>query len=688
MSVYSQRRIEPNAMKKAILKIIQFFLAGTIISASLPCFAASSVIAPYEPQTGGIDPGFVQEQYNYDASAQPIPALRKSAGMLPEKYSLADSKLDSPLKNQGNVPSCWAFASTSGLETNILRQTGGKQRQTYSVRHLAWFGMNLDARGNGCYLPGSSGLQAGTLNKGISAFSNWNGACIDAKFPLTDSNFIAERERQDSDIHLQNADILPAPLQADGTLNQDAVQAIKEKIMQTSAVGVELCSAFTGNRQYLNVKQPVTHAVTIVGWDDTYSKNAFPTKAPGDGAWIIHNSWGTSFGSGGYGYVSYYDASLICYTTYAADLPNQQGQYKYDNLYQYDSLGLDDVSDYKPLSSPTSVANVFTAHSAESLRAVSVTSARPNSTVTVDILLLDKNSDLENGKAVSTQQAQLPFGGFHTIDLETPVLLSAGQRFAVRETIREPNGEYYLPVEITGLYQNGQLQELASHFVYRENVPAGVSFKQINGRWFDLSEVKAGDYPFETTQPGAATVKAYTVSDVRPAGSVNGSMAFYKGQIKQFTVTSAATPSMHTTNDTAAKVSLCVPWNSITKQSTWQITGADTSGTVGIYADISGTTHHLFDAVLASSPVESDTTADLQKRVGQSYVTRLYVPRGAKINFYGGTGGIVSTKLLSVEPLGGGAFYYYKTTAIKTGSVGIYATVNDSAFLLYKELIS
>ncbi len=37
----------------------------------------------------------------------------------------------------------------------------------------------------------------------------------------------------------------------------------------------------------------IDHAVTIVGWDDYYQ------------AWIIRNSWGTTWGYGGYGYVSY-----------------------------------------------------------------------------------------------------------------------------------------------------------------------------------------------------------------------------------------------------------------------------------------------------------------------------------------------------------------------------------------------
>ena len=35
------------------------------------------------------------------------------------------------------------------------------------------------------------------------------------------------------------------------------------------------------------------HAVTVIGWDDNFSKDKFITKAPADGAWIVKNSWGT-----------------------------------------------------------------------------------------------------------------------------------------------------------------------------------------------------------------------------------------------------------------------------------------------------------------------------------------------------------------------------------------------------------
>lgn len=50
------------------------------------------------------------------------------------------------------------------------------------------------------------------------------------------------------------------------------------------------------------------HAVTIVGWDDNYSKTNFLTQPAHNGAWIAMNSWGEEWGNKGLFYISYDDA--------------------------------------------------------------------------------------------------------------------------------------------------------------------------------------------------------------------------------------------------------------------------------------------------------------------------------------------------------------------------------------------
>ncbi len=56
----------------------------------------------------------------------------------------------------------------------------------------------------------------------------------------------------------------------------------------------------------------INHIVTVVGWDDTYSKDNFlpVSNVTSDGAWIIKNSWGRRKGDGGYYYLSYQDPNI------------------------------------------------------------------------------------------------------------------------------------------------------------------------------------------------------------------------------------------------------------------------------------------------------------------------------------------------------------------------------------------
>ena len=48
--------------------------------------------------------------------------------------------------------------------------------------------------------------------------------------------------------------------------------------------------------QYINESITPQHAVSIIGWDDNFSKDNFIITPPGDGVWIAKNSWGTEWG--------------------------------------------------------------------------------------------------------------------------------------------------------------------------------------------------------------------------------------------------------------------------------------------------------------------------------------------------------------------------------------------------------
>lgn len=218
---------------------------------------------------------------------------------------------------------------------------------------------------------------------------------------------------------------------------------IKWALMNKGGVGV----AFNWNpinyndktNSYYNPSStPANHAVTIVGWDDNYPGTYF-NGSPGNGAFIVKNSWGTSWGDNGYFYLSYYDASLNSATVFTAEPISN-----YAAVYQYDPLGY--VSSFGYRSTTAWAANVFTADASTSdLKAVSFYTNDLNTQYEIYIYTNPTTGPIGGTQYVGPK-GMMPMAGYHTVQLESPVALSAGQRFSV--VIKFTTSRYRYPIVV------------------------------------------------------------------------------------------------------------------------------------------------------------------------------------------------------------------------------------------------
>ena len=155
--------------------------------------------------------------------------------------------------------------------------------------------------------------------------ARWGGPVnsSDVPYPYA-SPVLAEASGVKVQRHVQNVWYLPE--RADYTDNAQ----VKNAIMTCGAVTVAFYYSATYYNEttaayYYGVSKGTNanHGVAIVGWDDNYSRSNFTAgrRPPGDGAFIVKNSWGTDWGKDGYFYLSYYDKVLSLMTSYCSAEP-------------------------------------------------------------------------------------------------------------------------------------------------------------------------------------------------------------------------------------------------------------------------------------------------------------------------------------------------------------------------------
>jgi len=356
---------------------------------------------------------------------------KKSIASFPAKYDLRDSMLvtdygigrDS-VKDQGPAGACWTFSTVGAIESNWLKL--GKPYTDLSELNMATcHGFN-------------SGVDDGGNNQFALAY------LTRLKGPVTEES---QPYSPDPSATCKTTDLVKTAYILSSSSIPKNTDLVKKAIMDYGALSA---SIHIGDYQnYLSLfnytycypgNEAVDHAILIIGWDDNKLVTGGSGSPPSSrGAWIVKNSWGTTFADDGYFYVGYNDtkilSSSICF-------PERIELNEVDTLYMYDELGSITSFGY---GEETGIGLVkYTAPEEHFINKIGTFLNTYSSYVDIEIYSNFQDGNL-TGLLASSYNNHRQFPGYYTFDL--PALVNGD--FYVKIKYTSPGYGYPIPAEVT-----------------------------------------------------------------------------------------------------------------------------------------------------------------------------------------------------------------------------------------------
>ncbi len=348
---------------------------------------------------------------------------------------------------------------------------------------------------------------------------------------------IPETYRFHQDYKIKESYLLPSPQlvtnerRMESEYQPEATEAIKDQLLQNRAVCISICATHSqpgdppdeaafGDMyaQYTDEYSTPNHVVTIVGYDDNFPVTNFKEgcQPEGNGAWLVKNSWGadtnefpdngyshwgllegqdrvgsdykaTSEIHTGYFWISYYDKTLQNPEAYSFEAAPPENEI----IHQHDFMPVMEYKEYS-VDEDMKMANVFTADQNCKLEEVSFFTAKPGTTASFKIILLEDNwyNPSENGLCVyESEPKTYPYGGYHLekLDKDANVIIARGQQYVVLVDEKTPSGKSSICLgesmaqKYSSTYFNAVINRLES-ILYME------------GEWLDLNNKNLQEY--------------------------------------------------------------------------------------------------------------------------------------------------------------------------------------------------
>lgn len=401
-------------------------LPGVVLVLCLTAAGCGSSRQTGEGESPG--PGQVQEEMPGQEVMPRFFGWEETA--LPEFYDGRQEGRVPPVRDQGNLGTCWAFASLTALEAALMPQ----EQLEFSVDHMTLH--------NSFSLPQDAG---GEYSMSMAYLLAWQGPVLEEQDPYGDG---ISPDGLSPCKHVQEIQILP----------RKDYEAVKRAVYLAGGVQSSLYTDMTETQRdsryyseafnsycYEGQEKP-NHDSVIIGWDDHFPRENFNVEPEGDGAFLCTNSWGAGFGDEGVFYVSYYDpnigASGIVYTgVEPAD--------NYDRLCQADLCGWMGQIGYG--EETAWFANAYETKGQERLLAAGFYATREQTSYELYVARhLEREGTAALSYPVYAGCGKMEYEGFYTVPLDFGVDLDAGEKFAIMVKITTPGAVHPAAIEYDG----------------------------------------------------------------------------------------------------------------------------------------------------------------------------------------------------------------------------------------------
>ena len=375
------------------------------------------------------------------------------SSQIPSTYNSVDEGFVTSIKNQNPYGNCWAYAACSVAESYLIKKGMASSDIDLSEAHLNYYmyhnkGDKYENTDNdqtnviGKYSFTDVGADPRMLQLAMSNF----GLASETIYPISKITTMqgSKEDQNNTQYVMTNSNLLCQQAKGNESI-------IKQAILDNGSVLAcyyDTSTAYKNSNYYnSNEVDSFNHAISIVGWDDSYAANNFDNKPTRNGAWLIKNSWGTGFGNQGYFWMSYDEYSLG--SVYSYEFKNKDEE----NIYQYD--GTNNALRYTLSSNTSTYANEFLVkRTNEELNAVSVGSATSNIPYKLEIYtnLTDINNPT-SGNCEVNQNGIIENDGINYIKLSKGISLKDNTYYSIVFTLfgtNENNASIMLDATLKG----------------------------------------------------------------------------------------------------------------------------------------------------------------------------------------------------------------------------------------------